>query len=169
MKKWADKKRHPLQFRARDQVLIKLRPEQIRFRSRKDQRLVRKHEDPVEVLKKIGATSYRVALPTWMKIHPVIHVSNFKPYHPDPDDDQRNVITRPSINSKQRDTKEIEEILTDRVRKIGWPVRKIHEFLVKWKNLPTEETSWERAEDLDSAATHIARFERSRFTETSTN
>ena len=169
MKKWADKKRHPLQFRARDQVLIKLRPEQIRFRSRKDQRLVRKHEDPVEVLKKIGATSYRVALPTWMKIHPVIHVSNLKPYHPDPDDDQRNVITRPSIDLKQRDTKEIEEILADKVRKIGRPIRKIREFLVKWKNLPMKETSWERAEDLDSAATHIARFESSRFTETSTN
>ena len=88
MKKWADKKRRPLQFRVGDQVLIKLRPEQIRFCSRKDQRLVRKYEGPVEVLKKIGATSYRVALPTWMKIHPVIHVSNLKPYHPDPDDDQ---------------------------------------------------------------------------------
>ena len=61
-----------------------------------------KYEGPVEVLKKIGATSYRVALPTWMKIHPVIHVSNLKSYHPDPDDDQRNVITRPSIDLKQR-------------------------------------------------------------------
>ena len=69
MKKWADKKRRPLQFRAGDQVLIKLRPEQIRFRSRKDQRLVRKYEGSVEVLQKIGVTSYRVALPTWMKIH----------------------------------------------------------------------------------------------------
>ena len=141
MKKWADKKRRPLQFRAGDQVLIKLRPEQIRFRSRKDQRLVRKYEGPVEVLKKIGATSYRVALPTWMKIHPIIHVSNLKPYNPDPDDDQQNVITRPSIDLKQRDTKEIEEILADRVRKIGRPIRKIREFLVKWKNLPMEETS----------------------------
>ena len=104
-----------------------------------------------------------------MKIHPIVHVSNLKPYHPDPNDDQRNVITRPSIDLKQRGTKEIEEILADRVRKIGRLVRKIRKFLVKWKNLPTEETSWERAEDLDSAATHIARFESSRLTETSTN
>ena len=63
MKKWADKKRRPLQFRARDQVLIKLRPEQIRFRGRKDQRLVQKYEGPVEVLKKIRDTSYRVVYP----------------------------------------------------------------------------------------------------------
>ena len=125
MKKWADKKRRLLQFRAGDHVLIKLRPEQIRFRSQKDQRLVQKYEGLIEVLKKIGATSYRVALPTWMKIYPVSHVSNLKPYHPNPNDDQRNVITRPSIDLKQRDNKEIEEILADRVRKIGRPIRTI--------------------------------------------
>ena len=169
MKKWVDKKRRPFQFREGDQVLINLRPEHIRFRSRKDQRLVQKYEGPIEVLKKIGATFYKVVLPTWMKIHPVIHVSNLKPYYHNPDDDQRNVITRLSIDLKQRDTKEIEEILADRVRKIGRPVRKIREFLIKWKNHPTEETNWERAEDLDFAATHIARFESSRLTETSTN
>ena len=50
----------------------------------------------------------------------------------DQDDDQRNVITRPSIDLKQRDTKEIEEILAERVRKIGRPIRKTREFLVKW-------------------------------------
>ena len=100
---------------------------------------------------------------------PLIHVSNLKPYHPDLDDDQRNVITRPSINLKQRDSKELEEILADRVRKIGRLLRTIREFLVKWKNLPMEETSWEHAEDLDSAATHITRFESSRLTGTSTN
>ena len=104
-----------------------------------------------------------------MKIHPVIHVSNLKPYHSDPDDDQRNVITRPSIDLKQRDNKEIEEILANRVRKIGRPVGTIHEFIVKWKNLPMEETNWECAIDLDFAATHIARFESSRFTGRSTN
>ena len=42
---------------------------------------------------------------------------------------------------KQSDTKEIEEIIVDRVRKIVRPVRKIREFLVKWKNLPMEETN----------------------------
>ena len=120
-------------------------------------------------MKSFKRLSYRVVLPTWMKIHPVIPVSNLKPYHLDPDDDQPNVITRPSIDLKQRDSKEIEEILADRVRKIGRPVRTIREFLVKWKNLPMEETSWERAEDLDSAATHIARFESSQLAGTSTN
>ncbi|KAA0035448.1 reverse transcriptase [Cucumis melo var. makuwa] len=75
----ADKKHHPLEFRTGDQVLIKLRPKQIRFRGCKDQRLFRKYKGPVEVLKRMGNTSYKLVLPTWMKIHRVIHVSNLKP------------------------------------------------------------------------------------------
>ncbi|KAA0041499.1 reverse transcriptase [Cucumis melo var. makuwa] len=64
MKKWADKKRRPLEFRAGDQVLIKLRPEQV-----------------------------RVALSTWMKIYPVIHLTNLKSYHQDTEDLQQNIET----------------------------------------------------------------------------
>lgn len=63
MKRWADRKRRPIKFWTGDQVLIKLRLEQIWFWSRKDQHLVRKYEGPVEVLKKIRNASYRMALP----------------------------------------------------------------------------------------------------------
>ncbi|TYK01597.1 reverse transcriptase [Cucumis melo var. makuwa] len=150
MKKWADKKRRPLEFRAGDQVLIKLRPKQVRFRGRKDQRLVRKYEGPVQVLKKVGNTSYRVVLPTWMKIYPVIHVSNLKSYHQDTEDLQRNIVTRPIIDLSQKEDKDVEEILAERVRRGRRPTRRIHEYLVKWKNLPVEETSWERVEDLEA-------------------
>ena len=168
MKKWADKKRRPLELRVGDQVLIKLRPGQIRFRGRKDQRLVRKYEGPVEVLKKVGNTSYKVALPTWMKIHPVIHVSNLKPYYQDPDDMQRNAIARPAINLSQKESKEVEEFLAERVRMGRRPTRRIHEYLVKWKNLPVEETSWERVEDLQAEAQKIEEFKLHQSTGTST-
>lgn len=81
-----------IKFWVGDQVLIKLWPEQIWFRECKDQHLVRKYEGHVEVLKRVENTSYRVVLPTWMKIHPVIHMSNLNPCHQDHDDMQRNVI-----------------------------------------------------------------------------
>ncbi|KAA0057858.1 reverse transcriptase [Cucumis melo var. makuwa] len=168
MKKWADKKRRPLEFRAGDQVLIKLRPEQVRFRGRKDQRLVRKYEGPVQVLKKVGNTSYRVVLPTWMKIYPVIHVSNLKPYHQDTEDLQRNIVTRPIIDLSQKEDKDVEEILAERVRRGRRPTRRIHEYLVKWKNLPVEETSWERVEDLEAWKQKIEDFKLRQLTGTST-
>ena len=65
MKKCADKKWRPLEFRAGDQVLIKLKAEQIHLRGHKDQYLIRIYEGLVEVLKKIGNASYMVVLPGW--------------------------------------------------------------------------------------------------------
>ncbi|KAA0053470.1 reverse transcriptase [Cucumis melo var. makuwa] len=168
MKKWADKKRRPLEFQAGDQVLIKLRLEQVRFRGHKDERLVRKYKGPVEVLKKVGNTSYRVALPTWMKINPIIHVSNLKPYHQDTEDLQQNIITRPIIDLSQKEDKDVEEILAERVKRDRRPARRIHKYLVKWKNLPVEETNWERVEDLEAWKQKIEDFKLRQLTGTST-
>src|ERR1051325_9004002 len=52
MKKWANKKRRPLEFQAGDRVLIKLRAEQIRFRKKQNPRLARKYDGPVDVIQK---------------------------------------------------------------------------------------------------------------------
>ncbi|KAA0048702.1 reverse transcriptase [Cucumis melo var. makuwa] len=132
MKKWADKKRRPLEFQAGDQLLIKLRPEQVRFRGRKDQRLIKKYEGPVKVLKK------------------------------------RNIITRPIIDLSQKEDKDVEEILVERERRCRRPIRRIHEYLVKWKNLLVEETSWERVEDLEAWKQKIEDFKLRQLTGMST-
>ncbi|KAA0066949.1 hypothetical protein E5676_scaffold595G00530 [Cucumis melo var. makuwa] len=54
----------------------------------------------------------------------------------------------PIIDLSQKEDKDVEEILAERVRRGRRPTRRIHEYLVKWKNLLVEETSWERVEDL---------------------
>ncbi|TYJ99686.1 reverse transcriptase [Cucumis melo var. makuwa] len=76
---------------------------QIRFKGHKDQHLIRKYERPMEVLKKIENALYKVVLPAWMKIHPVVH----------------------------KEEKVAEEILVDRVKKGRRPTRRIHKFLVQ--------------------------------------
>ena len=82
------------------------------------------------MLQKVGNISYKVELPTWMKIYPVIHVSNLKPYHQDLEDMQQNVILRPIINLSQKEGKDVEEILAERVRKGQRTTKRIHEYLV---------------------------------------
>ncbi|KAA0066511.1 reverse transcriptase [Cucumis melo var. makuwa] len=96
------------------------------------QRLVRKYEGPVEVLKK------------------------------------RNIVTRPIIDLSQKEDKDVEEILAERVRRGRRPARRIHEYLVKWKNLPVEETSWERVKDLEAWKQKIEDFKLRQLTGTST-
>ena len=153
MKKWADQKRRPLEFKAGDLVLIKLRPEQLRFRGDKDVRLVRKYEGPVPVISKVGLTSYKVDLPAWMKIHPVLHVSNLKPYHPDQADPVRNQPTRGAVVVQPRSKRQPEAILAERT--VSTDRKRHKEYLVKWKGLADEEISWERAEDVEKLTQKI--------------
>ena len=83
-----------------------------------------------------------------MKIHPVIHVSNLKPFHKDPKDMQRNVIVWPTIDLSYKEDKDVEEILAEGVKNGLRPTRRIHKHLLKWKNLYVEETNWEWVKDL---------------------
>ena len=84
-------------------------------------------------------------------------------------DDNQNSIIKLGNDLKHKYTKEVEAILAGRVRKVEKHVRRIQEFLVEWKNISIEETSWERAVDLYSATIHIDEFEDSWLTETSIN
>ncbi|KAJ7978485.1 Ty3/gypsy retrotransposon protein [Quillaja saponaria] len=101
MKKWADKGRRQLEFQVGDLVLVKLTKEQLKGLRGQDHKLIHKYEGPLPIVSKVGKVAYKIDLPPWMKIHPVIHVSNLKPYHPDPEDPARNQSTRPSSQPQE--------------------------------------------------------------------
>ncbi|KAG8382759.1 hypothetical protein BUALT_Bualt05G0110700 [Buddleja alternifolia] len=75
MKKWADPKRRHLEFNIGDKVLIKLIPQQFKAFRGMHKGLVRKYEGPYPVVAKVGKVSYRLDLPSTLKIHPVFHAS----------------------------------------------------------------------------------------------
>ena len=91
MKKYADKHRRDLEFQVGDMVMVKLLPQQYKVFRHVHKGLVRRYEGPFPITKKIGRVSYRVELPSKMKIHPVFHVSMLKPYQRDTDDPSRGV------------------------------------------------------------------------------
>ncbi|KAJ7970764.1 Ty3/gypsy retrotransposon protein [Quillaja saponaria] len=93
MKKWADKGRRQLEFQVGDLVLVKLTKEQLKGLRGQDHKLIRKYEGPLPIVSKVGKVAYKIDLPPWIKIHPAIHVSNLKAYHPDPEDPARNQST----------------------------------------------------------------------------
>ncbi|KAG8644127.1 hypothetical protein MANES_11G101550v8 [Manihot esculenta] len=82
-----------------------------------------------------------------MKIHPVLHVSRLKPYHADVTDDTRNQPSRPAVSRAAPVHQGVEEILAERVIKTTKSPR-YKEYLVKWKGLSIEETSWEKESSL---------------------
>ncbi len=170
MKKWADQGRRPLEFQAGDLVMVKLTAEQFRSLRSCDGRLVRRYEGPLPVIAKVGKTSYKLEPPKWMKVHPVFHVSNLKPYHPDEEDPARNQPSRAAVDMRtiaRREERQPEAILADRVIRVRKGPRQ--EFLVKWKGLGDEETSWEKAEDLERFKQMIEDFEETKSTRASTD
>ena len=77
--------------------------------------LVRKYEGSFPILGRVGKVSYKVELPPRLKIHPVFHVSNLKPYHEDKEYPGRGISTRAPTAVITSYDKEVDYIMADRV------------------------------------------------------
>jgi hypothetical protein len=128
--------------------------------------LVRRYEGPFPILKRVGKAAYQLQLPSKLKIHNVFHVSLLKPFHGDDEDPSRSESKRAPTAVVTKFDKEVESILADRViRRRGVP--NYTEYLVKWKDLPDEEVSWEREDLLWQFVDFIHRYKDENATRTS--
>ena len=80
-KSYADNKRRELKFQVGDHVFLKMSTMKNIMRFGKKGKLYLRYVGPFEVLEKVGALAYRVALPPKLgKIHNVFHVSSLRKY-----------------------------------------------------------------------------------------
>src|SRR5580765_7970671 len=91
--------------------------------------------------------SHKLELPLHMKVHNVFHISLLKEYIIDEMFTDRNDSRPdPEYNEKGEVEWEVERILNK--RKIG----KGYQYLVKWKNYPAYEATWEPVRNLKGSA-----------------
>ena len=104
----------------------------------KDNKLSPKYYGSYKVLQKIGAMTYKLELPAASRLHPVFHVSCLKKVIGDKLpvqtilqklDEEGKIILEPEAVTKTR---------TRQLRN-----RSISEYLIKWKNLFVEDSTWE--------------------------
>jgi hypothetical protein len=97
-----------------------------------------KYYGPYKVLQNIGTMAYKLKLLASSRVHPVFHVSCLKKVIGDkipvqtilPElDEEGKIILDPEVITK---------IIIRQQRN-----RLISEYLIKWKNLPTEDSTWE--------------------------
>ena len=106
--------------------------------AKKDNKLLPKYYGPYKVLQNIGTMAYKLELPASSQVHSVFHVSCLKKVIGE------NIPVQtifPELDEEGKIILELEAIMETRTRQLR--NRSISEYLIKWKNLPTEDSTWE--------------------------
>ncbi|XP_052113917.1 uncharacterized protein LOC110278045 [Arachis duranensis] len=139
-KAYVDNRRRNLEFSVGDQVFLRVSPMKGVMRFGKRGKLSPRYIGPFEILDRIGAVAYRLALPPELSmIHPVFHVSMLRKYLPDP-----SHVLAPQAIELQEDLSFEEEpvaIVDRQVKKLR--SKEIASVKVVWKNHSVEEATWE--------------------------
>ena len=145
--------------------MIKLLPQQFKTLQKVHKGLVRHYEGPFRVVQRVGNVLYQLQLPPRLKIYLVFHVSLLRPYHRDTEDPSRGESRRVPTAVVIMFDKDVDYIIADRVvSRRGLPPYR--EYLLKWKNLPESEATWELGDDLWQFAEHIQKFKNESATRT---
>ncbi|XP_072080971.1 uncharacterized protein [Arachis hypogaea] len=139
-KAYVDNRRRNLEFSVGDQVFLRVSPMKGVMKFGKRGKLNPHYIGPFEILDRIGAVAYRLALPPELSmIHLVFHVSMLRKYLPDPS----HVLAPQAIEIKEDLSFEEEPVArVDRqVKKLR--SKEIASVKVVWKNHSVEEATWE--------------------------
>ncbi len=141
MKQQADKHRREKEYTVGSWVYLRLQPyRQVSLATRKNPKLAARYYGPFEILARIGAVAYKLALPPGSQIHPVFHISQLKQGAPP------NGQVSPTAPLTGEDGEPLagpEKVLD---RRFSQKRRRVaEELLVKWFNLPEDAATWEDA------------------------
>ena len=155
MKKQYDKKkRSTVQYNPGDKVLLST--ENINF-AHINKKFTPKFAGPFEVIEKVGQSSYQLQIPASWKIYNVFNEKLLKKYiEPSTSIQKDRERERDELMEIEEETGdyEVERIIDSRLQ------RGKLQYLIKWKNYPIEESTWEPEDNLEKAKATIAKFHR---------
>ena len=140
MKQQANQHHSERSFEEGDWVFLRLQPyKQMSLKQlNKDNKLSPKYYGPYKVLQKIVSMAYKLELPRTSQVHPVFHVSYLKKVIGDKIPIQSIM---PELDEEGKLILEPEKISETRMKQLR--NRVITEYLIKWKNLLVEDSTWE--------------------------
>ena len=106
--------------------------------AKKDNKLSPKYYGPYKALQNIGTMAYKLELPAASRLHPVFHVSCLKKVIGDKLPIQTIL---PEIEEEGKIILEPGAVIETRTQQLR--NQSISEYLIKWKNLPAEDSTLE--------------------------
>lgn len=136
MKQQANKHRRDVQYEVGDIVYLKIQPYKLRsLAKRTNQKLSPRYYGPYPIVEKINPVAYKLKLPEGSQVHPVFHISLLKKAM------SGAVISQPLPKVLAEDWElKVEPETIENFRETADGNT---EVLVKWKELPEFENSWE--------------------------
>jgi hypothetical protein len=127
-------------FEVGDWVFLRIQPYKHMSlkKAKKDNKLSPKYYGPYKVLQKIGTMAYKLELPASSRVHPVFHVSCLKKVVGDKIPVQ---TIFPELDEEGKIILEPEAITDTRIHQLR--NRSISEYLIKWRKLSDEDSTWE--------------------------
>jgi hypothetical protein len=123
---------------------------------RASKKLDTKFHGPFKIIKAIGKSAYKLELPEGWLIHNMFHESKLKPAYEPQFPKQKESRPRPPpeiINGEEEhEVEEVQKVCLEAGKK---------KFLVKWKGLPQEESTWESEDNMKNAQGAIRDFYKS--------
>jgi Integrase zinc binding domain/Chromo (CHRromatin Organisation MOdifier) domain/Integrase core domain len=154
MKKAYDKHRKDEAFSEGEKVMLSTKNLHFRGGSKK---LAPRFIGPFIIEKKISDVSYRLSLPPEMRIFPVFHISLLKRFE-GTDTSQAPDIPSEFLAIDDPYEWEVDELLDKKTEEEDGKKRTY--YLVKWKDFPQEEATWEPVEHLGRLKRMMRRIDR---------
>jgi len=144
MKHHADKNRCERTFAVGESVYLKLQPYiQSSVAPRSNQKLSYRFFGPFQIVAKVGAVAYKLALPPDCKIHPVVHVSQLKKHIPadtQVSSDLSSVSTDPFV--------EVSPVAVLDHKLVAHAGAVVPRVKIQWSGMPSTLATWEDEKDL---------------------
>ena len=150
MKRQTDRERKETEdWKKGDKVLLSTKD--LVLEERLARKLVDRYVGPYIIEEVVSTNTVKLRLPTSMRIHPVVNVSQIIQYKEQVEGQKRKEEKPIEVEGVKE--WEIEKILNKR------KIRGVDKYLVRWKEFTAEHDIWKRKEDLGNAREALEEFE----------
>jgi len=151
VKRYADRGRKETEkWKKGDRILLSTKD--LVFKERSSKKLMERYVGPYTIEEVVLSNAVKLRLPSSMRIHPVVNVSQIVRY-------KEQVKGQKKEEGKLVEVKGVEEWKVEKILNKK-KMRGVEKYLIRWKGFTAEGDTWERRENLKNAEELIEEFER---------